>query len=62
MRATLGIFTEALREMPEMAYQWEEPFIIDDRRFRERFKVLPEDGDRAAAATVEWARRHYTHA
>ena len=51
-----------LREMPEMQYQWAEPFVIDDRHFRERFGMVPEDADRAAAATVAWARAHYAPA
>jgi nucleoside-diphosphate-sugar epimerase len=59
MRAMLGVFMSPLREMPEMQYQWEEPFVIDDRHFRECFGVLPEDADRAAEATVAWARAHY---
>jgi hypothetical protein len=25
----------------EMLYQWDEPFVVDDRRFRERFQLLP---------------------
>ena len=59
MRALLGVFIPPVREMPEMQYQWEEPFVVDDRLFRERFGTLPEDADRAAAATVAWARAHY---
>jgi len=59
LRALLGVFISPLREMPEMQYQWEEPFVVDDRLFRERFGTLPEDADRAAAATVAWARAHY---
>jgi hypothetical protein len=54
MRALLSVFMPPLREMPEMQYQWEEPFIVDDRHFRERFGVLPEDADLAATATVAW--------
>ena len=62
MRSLLGVFMPPLREMPEMQYQWEEPFVIDDRHFRERFGTQPEDADRAAAATAAWARAHYTRA
>jgi nucleoside-diphosphate-sugar epimerase len=62
MLSLLGVVTPALREMPEMQYQWEEPFVIDDRHFRERFRVLPEGADRAAAATIVWARAHYARA
>jgi hypothetical protein len=42
-----------------MLYQWDEPFIVDDRRFRERFGATPTDVNRAAADTVAWARAHY---
>lgn len=35
-----------------MMYQWGEPFQINDRRFRERFKQGPEDAERAVADTV----------
>jgi hypothetical protein len=44
-----------------MRYQWQEPFVIDDTRFRERFGIMPEDADRAAAATVAWARVEYAN-
>jgi len=54
-----GFFTPIMRELDEMAYQWDEPFVVDDRRFRERFHVEPEAVDVAAAATVAWARQHY---
>jgi hypothetical protein len=49
-----------MRELDEMLYQWEEPFVVDDRRFRERFHQHPESVERAAAGTVAWARDHYT--
>jgi hypothetical protein len=55
----MALFSPLFRELAEMRYQWEEPFIVDDRRFRERFRLPPTDVDRAAADTVEWARRHY---
>ena len=42
-----------------MLYQWEEPFVISDKRFRERFARKPEDVKQAAADTVAWAKMHY---
>src|SRR5262245_27874242 len=48
-----------MREPDEMLYQWGEPFIGDDRRFRERFHVQPTRVDDAAEETVRWAREHY---
>ena len=54
-----GLVTPIMRELDEMAYQWDEPFVVDDRRFREQFHAVPEDVDVAAALTVTWARQHY---
>jgi nucleoside-diphosphate-sugar epimerase len=55
----LGLVVPILGEVEEMEYQWEEPFIIDDRRFRERFGAEPTDVEKAAADTVAWAKTHY---
>lgn len=55
----MGLFVPIMREMQEMLYQWDEPFIVDDRRFRGRFRVEPEDAGKALQATVEWARGWY---
>jgi nucleoside-diphosphate-sugar epimerase len=52
-------FVPIVREIAEMAYQWEEPFVVDDRRFRERFRPPVTSLDDGAAATVAWARSHY---
>ncbi|MES1254744.1 MAG: NAD-dependent epimerase/dehydratase family protein, partial [Acidobacteriota bacterium] len=56
---TAALAVPMMRELDEMAYQWDEPFVVDDRRFRERFHAAPTEVDRAAASTVEWARAHY---
>jgi nucleoside-diphosphate-sugar epimerase len=55
----VGLFVPLVREMNEMLYQWDEPFVVDDRRFRERFGALPADPDEAARATLAWARNAY---
>ncbi len=60
MRRVVGVFMPILREIEEMMYQWQEPFIVDDRRFRERFHLAPADPDNAARATVDWARLAYS--
>lgn len=57
--AALGLFVPILRELREMAYQWEEPFLVNDARFRARFTIEPTPLDDGVAALVEWARRHY---
>jgi nucleoside-diphosphate-sugar epimerase len=54
-----GLFVPLVREMNEMLYQWDEPFVVDDRRFRERFGAQPVAADAAARETVAWAAQHY---
>ncbi|MFZ1909493.1 MAG: hypothetical protein WAU52_10480, partial [Burkholderiales bacterium] len=56
-----GLFVPLIRELNEMLYQWDEPFVVDDRRFRERFAVQPLPADTAARETVAWAQRHYAN-
>lgn len=55
----LGLFMPMMRELGEMAYQWDEPFVVDDARFRAHFSVRPLAADEAARATVEWAKATY---
>jgi nucleoside-diphosphate-sugar epimerase len=57
--AAAGAVIPLFREVSEMLYQWDEPFVVDDRRFRARFGQGSTDADAAAGATVDWARRHY---
>jgi len=54
-----SVFVPLVREVDEMLYQWEEPFVISDRQFRQRFHKEPTDVDEAAATTVAWAQQHY---
>lgn len=58
LKAT-GLVMPIMRELDEMLYQWDEPFVVDDRRFRQRFGIVPAPLDEAAARTVEWATQHY---
>ena len=55
----MGLVVPLLREISEMLYQWDEPFVVDDQRFRQRFAMNPTDADGAAQATVNWARGAY---
>jgi len=55
----MGLVVPIMRELNEMRYQWDEPFITDDTRFRDRFDVRPADPDTAAVETVAWALAHY---
>lgn len=58
-QSLLGTFVPMLRELREMNYQWEAPFLVDDRKFRARFAFTPTTLDAGAAATVDWAKAHY---
>ena len=55
----LGWGAPLLREVAEMSYQWEEPFVVDDRRFRSRFGLEATPVAEAARETVEWAVETY---
>jgi nucleoside-diphosphate-sugar epimerase len=52
----LGLVMPIVRELGEMAYQWEEPFEVDDARFRARHGALAAPLDEAALQTVAWGR------
>lgn len=54
--SALGLAVPIVRELNEMAYQWEEPFVVDDARFRARFGDLATPLDAAARETVAYAR------
>lgn len=49
-------FVPIFREFDEMLYQWDEPFIVDDQRFRTRFGTTATPLEDAARETVSWAR------
>jgi nucleoside-diphosphate-sugar epimerase len=52
----LGLFDPIMRELPEMAYQWEVPYLLDDSRFREAFGYGPTPIDEQVRAVVAWAK------
>jgi hypothetical protein len=55
----LAVFMPMLSELNEMSYQWEQPFIVDDSRFRAEFAVNLVGIEDAAKATVAWAKDTY---
>jgi nucleoside-diphosphate-sugar epimerase len=59
MMRGLGLFSPLMREMVEMMYQWEVPYVLDDTRFREAFGVSATPIEQAVAETAEWARAQY---
>jgi len=59
MLKTMAMVVPLMRELDEMLYQWEEPFAVDDRRFRDRFGVVPTSIDEGAERTARWAVQQY---
>jgi len=52
----LGLFNPMLREMPEMLYEWEKPFVMDDSKFRRVFGSEPTPMRQAIRESVAWFR------
>jgi nucleoside-diphosphate-sugar epimerase len=51
-----GLFVPEAREMVEMAYEFEEPFIVDDSAFRSAFGVESTPLENSLAETLAWWR------
>jgi nucleoside-diphosphate-sugar epimerase len=54
-----GLFTPVVREVAEMAYQWDTPYIVDASRFVSAFGQTPTPMDDVVRATADWARESY---
>ena len=52
----LGLFNPTLREMPEMLYEWQQPFIMDDSKFRRTFGTEPTPMRQAIRESIAWFR------
>lgn len=56
MLRMLGWFSPVMREMPEMQYQFENPFIMSDARIRRELSLQPTPLAEQIAATAQWIR------
>jgi nucleoside-diphosphate-sugar epimerase len=54
----VGVFNGQVRELKEMLYEFEKPFVVDSARFESAFGVHANPLDEAIPATVEWFRAH----
>jgi hypothetical protein len=52
----LGTFNPLLRELVEMSYQFDEPFVLDTTKYRSTFESSPTPLATAVTATVDWYR------
>ena len=50
-----GLAVPIVRELNEMAYQWEQPFVVNDAKFRARYGDRSTPLAEGARRTVEWA-------
>ncbi|MGV3623201.1 MAG: NAD-dependent epimerase/dehydratase family protein [Archangium sp.] len=55
----IGVVSPFMREVAEMAYQWDVPFIIDDSRFVKRFGITATSLDQQVKVTAAWAKTHF---
>jgi len=52
----VGVVSPALRELREVAYQFEQPFVLDSTVATATFGLTPTPYDQAFAATIAWYR------
>jgi nucleoside-diphosphate-sugar epimerase len=55
----IGLFVPIIREVAEMAYEFEEPFIVDDSKFQRTFSMPTTPLKDAIRRTVAWYKDHY---
>lgn len=51
-----GVVSSTMRELDEMRYEFEEPFVVSHEKFDTTFDLDPTPLDEAIEATVEWYR------
>ncbi len=56
--SAVGLFNGNVRELKEMLYEFEEPFVVDDSRFEAAFGGSATPLPEAIEATVAWFRAH----
>lgn len=52
--AVLGVVSPTLRELPEMMYEFEKPYVVDSSAFETTFGVIATPLDEAIATTLQW--------
>lgn len=50
---TLGLFVPAVRELKEMRFQWDRPYLVDATRYANRFSFTPTPFADGLAATLQ---------
>ena len=55
-----GLFNPLLRELVEMLYQKEEPYVVDGSQFARQFAFTPTTLEEGVRRTIEWYQRART--
>jgi nucleoside-diphosphate-sugar epimerase len=55
---TLGLFSPSVRELIEMRYEFERPYLLDGGKFTRAFAFTPTPHGDALAPTIAWYRSH----
>jgi len=58
MVRAIGLFAPPVREMVEMLYEFERPFVVDDSAFTRTFGAHATPLTTAIRSTVDWYRAH----
>ncbi|MEV7595013.1 NAD-dependent epimerase/dehydratase family protein [Streptomyces sp. NPDC089922] len=53
-----GLFSPLLRELKEVRYQFDRPFVVDSSAYEAAFQVRPAPVDVQVKATLDWWREH----
>lgn len=56
----MGWFNPMMREIKEMVYEWEQPYIVDHSKFERAFGAEPTPHREAIRRTLAWYRAHPT--
>jgi nucleoside-diphosphate-sugar epimerase len=54
----LGMFNPLLRELIEMSYEFDEPFVLDTTKYQATFQPAPTPLATAITTTADWYRDH----
>lgn len=54
----LGLFSPIMRELAEMLYEWERPYVVDHSKFERAFGAPTTPHREAIRETVAWFRAH----
>jgi nucleoside-diphosphate-sugar epimerase len=60
MVGLMGLFNPTVREFWEMAYEFEDPYLMDHSKFAAAFGAHPTPHEEAIRATLAWFRQHTT--